>query len=61
MDSTEINKIAGAVIGALLVFLLLGFFSGQLYGTRYHEHNAPQAFALEIEQPDVAGGRAGRG
>lgn len=51
MDSTELNKIVGAVIGALLVFLLLGFFSGKLYGTRDSgHHDEPQAFALEIEE-----------
>lgn len=34
MNSMEFNKIAGATIGAILVFLLLNFFSGMIYGTR---------------------------
>lgn len=34
MNSMEFNKIAGATIGAVLVFLLLNFFSGMIYGTR---------------------------
>ena len=54
MDSSELNKVAGAVIGAVLVFMLLGFFSGKVYGTRGHHHDEPQAFALEIEETSVA-------
>ncbi len=55
MDSTDINKIAGGVIGALLVFLLLGFFSGKIYGTRDTGHHGeePLAYALEIEEPSA--------
>ncbi|MEM1300725.1 MAG: c-type cytochrome [Pseudomonadota bacterium] len=55
MDSTELNKIAGAAIGSLLIFLLLGFFSGKVYGTRGHHHDEPQAFALEIAEPAAGG------
>lgn len=57
MDSTELNKIAGGVIGALLVFMLLGFASGKIYGTRDSAHHGeePQAFALEIEAPAASG------
>lgn len=56
MDSSELNKIAGAAIGALLLFLLLGFFSGKVYDTRPSAHKGPevQAFALEIEGADDA-------
>ncbi|MGF1501826.1 MAG: c-type cytochrome [Paracoccaceae bacterium] len=51
MDSNELNKIAGAAVGALLVFLLLGFFSGQIFGTvSTHHGEETLAFALEIEQ-----------
>ncbi|MFK7944635.1 MAG: cytochrome c family protein, partial [Paracoccaceae bacterium] len=54
MNSTEVNKIAGAVIGAVLVFMLLGFFSGKVYGTRGHQGGEPQAFMLEIAETETA-------
>lgn len=55
MDSNEINKIMGAVIGSLLVFLLLGFFAGKLYGTRDSAHHGDEvlAFALEVDGGDA--------
>jgi cytochrome c2 len=50
MDSTEFNKIAGAGLGALLIFLLLNFFSGQIYGTgEVHEEAHVLAYALPVE------------
>lgn len=56
MDSMEFNKIAGASIGALLVFLLLNFFSTLIYGTEEfaepvldHDGKPILAYALEIE------------
>lgn len=52
MNSTDFNKIAGAGLGALLIFLLLNFFSGQIYGTREvggHHGEEVLAFALAIE------------
>ncbi|MEM1161681.1 MAG: c-type cytochrome [Pseudomonadota bacterium] len=55
MDSTEINKISAAVISALLLFLLLHFFSGKIYGTREthgDDHDQVLAFAIEIEQAE---------
>ena len=50
MDSGELNKIAGGVIGALLVFMLLGFFSRLIYfGPEHHEEEDPLlAFAVEV-------------
>jgi cytochrome c2 len=48
MDSGEINKIAGAVIGAFLLFMLLGFFSEQIFRGGGH-HEDVLAFAVEIE------------
>jgi cytochrome c2 len=54
MDSTEFNKIAGAGLLALLVFLLLNFFSGAIYGTRgageHHGEEQVLAYALAVEE-----------
>jgi cytochrome c2 len=52
MDSNEVNKLAGAAIASLLVFVLLGFFSGQLYhgGGGGHGDEHTLAFALPIEE-----------
>ncbi|HET7409077.1 MAG TPA: cytochrome c family protein [Paracoccaceae bacterium] len=61
MNSTELNKIAGAAIGALLVFLLLNFFSGMIYGTRgghavaEGEEGPVLAYAVEVEAAAGAG------
>ncbi len=59
MDSNEINKIAGAVIGSVLVFLLLGFFSEKVFGTRptAHAEHEVLAFALDTgeEEADASG------
>ncbi|MCL5778806.1 cytochrome c family protein [Limibaculum sp. FT325] len=52
MDSGEFNKIAGAVLGAFLLFLLLGFFSEQIYGVG---HDEVLAYAVEIEGAETAG------
>ncbi len=57
MNSMEFNKIAAGVIGALLVFLLLNFFSSEIYGTReFAEHTINKdeegpvlAYAVAIE------------
>ncbi|MEL6197775.1 MAG: cytochrome c family protein [Pseudomonadota bacterium] len=51
MSFNELNKIAGALLGALLLFLLLGFFTEKLLGTG-EDHSETQAFALEIEGLD---------
>lgn len=61
MNSMEFNKIAGATIGALLVFLLLNFFSGMIYGTRSgaehvvasDEEGPVLAYAVPIEAADT--------
>jgi len=49
MSFDNFNKVAGAALGAVLIFMLLGFFSGQIFGTRYEDHHAPLAFAIDIE------------
>ncbi|MBK0397910.1 cytochrome c family protein [Limibaculum sp. M0105] len=51
MDSGEFNKIAGAVIGALLLFLLLGFFSEQIF---HGGHEDTLAYAVEVESAEAA-------
>jgi len=55
MDSNELNKILGGVIGALLIFLLLNFASAKIYGTG---SAAPEsdvlAFAIDLEQVETA-------
>lgn len=63
MNSMEFNKIAAGVIGALLAFLLLGFFSGMIYGTRGgaehaegDEHGPVLAYAVPVEAEAGAGG-----
>ncbi|MGF1447051.1 MAG: c-type cytochrome [Pikeienuella sp.] len=54
MDTNEINKIAGAAIGALLTFLLLSFFSESIFGTRpYHHHSDVLAFALDTGEEET--------
>lgn len=50
MSFDSFNKVAGATLGAILVFLLLGFFSGQIFGTRYAHEPETLAFALELEE-----------
>ena len=57
MDSTEFNKIAGGVLAVFLVFLLLNFFSGKIYGTGEGSHHGPEvlAYAIELEDTGSAG------
>ncbi|MEO1775401.1 MAG: c-type cytochrome [Pseudomonadota bacterium] len=55
MSFSELNKIAGAFLGALLLFLLLGFFSAKMLGTDEGGHHSDTlAFALEIEEDESA-------
>ncbi|MEM9138871.1 MAG: c-type cytochrome [Pseudomonadota bacterium] len=50
MDSSELNKIMGAVLAAFLALLLLNFAAGKIYDTRGGHHGPEQlAYALEIE------------
>ncbi|MEM9782002.1 MAG: c-type cytochrome [Pseudomonadota bacterium] len=54
MNLHILNKVAGAFLGALLLFLLLGFFSEKaVRGEKHHEDVL--AFALDIEVPDAGG------
>ncbi|MEM0921926.1 MAG: c-type cytochrome [Pseudomonadota bacterium] len=44
----------GSAVGAVLVFMLLGFFSGKIFGHGGgHSEDEPLAFALEIEETVV--------
>jgi cytochrome c2 len=56
MNSHKINMYAGATIGSLLVFLLLGFFSDLIYVGSGHTEHEPLAFAVEIEGEETEGG-----
>ncbi len=49
MNSFKVNMYVGTIIGALLVFLLLGFFSELIFGGGGHRENEQLAFAIEIE------------
>ncbi len=55
MNSHKINMYAGAIIGSLLFFLLLGFFAEMIFVGRGEPEHGPLAFAVEIEA-DAGGG-----
>jgi cytochrome c len=53
MNSMEINKIVGAVVGALLIYLGVNFFSDMaFFGTGSHGDEHQYAYALEVEADD---------
>ena len=54
MDSHKINMYAGGIIGSLLLFLLLGFFSDLIYVGRGHSGHEQLAFAVEVAETDTA-------
>lgn len=56
MDSNKLNMIAGGLIGSLLAFLLLNFFTHKVYESGGHGAGETLAFAVEVE--DVGGGEA---
>ncbi|MHA1527840.1 MAG: c-type cytochrome [Alphaproteobacteria bacterium] len=49
MNSHKLNMYVGSIIGSLLFFLLLGFFSELIFAGRGHPEHEVQAFAIEIE------------
>ncbi len=49
MNSQKVNMYVGTLIGSLLFFLLLGFFSELIFVGRGHPEHAALAFAIEIE------------
>jgi cytochrome c len=52
MNSHKVNMYVGTIIGSLLVFLLLGFFSELIFVGRGHDEHAALAFAVEIEEAE---------
>ena len=53
MNSFKVNMYVGTLIGALLVFLLLGFFSEMIFVGRGGEEHEALAFAIEIEAEEA--------
>ncbi len=49
MNSNKVNMYVGTIIGSLLFFLLLGFFSELIFVGRGHPEHEALAFAIEIE------------
>jgi cytochrome c len=58
MNSHKLNMYAGAAIGSLLFFLLLGFFSDLIYVGRGHSEHEALAFAVDIEETAAEGSEA---
>ena len=58
MNSHKANMYVGAVIGSLLFFLLLNFFSDLIYVGRGHSEHEALAFAVEVEAATTEGGEA---
>ena len=55
MGSITFNQVAGAAIGSLLVFMLLGFASGLIYhGAGGHDEEQTLAYALDTGEEDDA-------
>ena len=59
MNSHKMNMYAGTIIGSLLLFLLLGFFSDLIFVGRGHPEHEVQAFAVEIEEAEGGDEQAG--
>ena len=56
MGSITFNQLAGGLIGSLLVFMLLGFFSEQIFGgPGGHEGERTLAFALDTGEDEESG------
>jgi cytochrome c len=53
MNTMEINKVVGALVGALLVYLGVQFFAEALFEGEHGEHD--YAYAIEIEEEDAGG------
>ncbi|MCJ7814519.1 MAG: cytochrome c family protein [Xanthomonadales bacterium] len=58
MNSHKFNMYAGAVIGSLLAFLLLNFFSDLIYVGRGHSEHESLAFAVAVEESAGGGTEA---
>lgn len=57
MDSFEVNKIFGALTGALMVFFAVSFTAEEMFGVGHKKHGEHQelAYSLEIEGADDGG------
>ncbi len=53
MNSHKVNMFVGTLIGSLLFFLLLGFFSELIFVGRGHPEHEALAFAIEIEAEEA--------
>ena len=53
MNSHKVNMYVGTIIGSLLFFLLLGFFSELIFVGRGEPEHQALAFAIEIEAEDT--------
>jgi cytochrome c len=53
MKSTKLNMYAAAILGSLLLFLLLGFFSDLIF-IGVDEEGGPLAFAVQTEEAESA-------
>ena len=58
MNSHKANMYVGAVIGSVLLFLLLNFFSDLIYVGRGHSEHTALAFAVPVEAATTEGGDA---
>lgn len=56
MDTMEINKIVGACVGALLIYLGVQFFADLIFHPASHGDEHHYAYALEVEE--AGGGEA---
>ena len=54
MNSTKLNMYAAGIIGSLLVFLLLGFFSDLIFIGGHEEGEGPLAYAVKVEEAEGA-------
>jgi cytochrome c2 len=49
MNSTKLNMYAAGIIGSLLIFMLLGFFSDLIFSGGHEQEEGPLAYAVEVE------------
>jgi len=54
MNSTKLNMYAAGIIGSLLLFMLLGFFSDLIFSGGHEGEEGPLAFAVEGDEAEGA-------
>jgi cytochrome c len=52
VDGHEVNKIFGAVVGAMLIFLTIHLLTGAMFSTGGHGDDEALAYAIEIDDAD---------